>query len=275
MVNQVNIDTRMDRQKRVLELIVRHHVDTAEPVGSIVIAKEMGLSSATIRNIMFELEEAGLIRQPHTSAGRVPTEKGYRAYVDLLLESGPVPGARDHMGGDLFGEERPESIEDAVLRAVEHCSRQTSQTCIGFIPIMKIRERFMENAEERMRGMLASLYDLGDRLYLDGAHHLVEKPEFSDKGKIVAVMRILENRQGLLDILEENVKVRGITIYIGSENRGLGFQECSLVTANYFLEDGIAGTLGILGPMRMEYHSVIATVSEIAGSVSRLLRELL
>ena len=86
MVNQMQKELRLKRQKSVLTMIVKCHISTAEPVGSHLISREIGLSSATIRNIMYELEEMGFIWQPHTSSGRVPTYKGYRMYVDSLME---------------------------------------------------------------------------------------------------------------------------------------------------------------------------------------------
>ena len=94
MVNQRRDSLKTGRQKMVLEMVVRYYTGTAMPVSSGIIAKEMGLSSATIRNIMFDLEELGLIYQPHTSAGRIPTDRGYRLYVDSLLEGGDFVNSR-------------------------------------------------------------------------------------------------------------------------------------------------------------------------------------
>ena len=274
MVNHMNMNTKQDRQRKVLELIVRYHISTAEPVGSSVIARDMALSSATIRNIMFELEEMGLIKQPHTSAGRMPSEKGYRAYVDMLMESETFSTPESAPGSDTIGSLMSDSIEHILINGLELCSNVTSQTCIAFLPTAKIRERFNEQREDHIHDSISSLYDFEDRLYLGGAHYLVEHPEFRESAKIAAVLRLLENKKGLLDLLEEDVKLSGIRIYIGSENRGLGFDECSLITANYSVGDDINGTLGIIGPMRMEYERLIPALADITCSMTSLLRDI-
>jgi heat-inducible transcriptional repressor len=266
--------TKIDRQRRVLELIVKYHIGTTEPIGSRLIANNMGLSSATIRNIMYELEEQGFIRQPHASAGRIPTDRGYRVYVDSLLELKDLLDLDEGDADEMIYHLRANSIEDVLLKGLQLCSKVTSQACLALLPALKIRERLIERLEERLKGMLTSLYDFEDRLYLDGTHYLVEQPEFKDIGKISAVLKILEDKRGLLEILEENITSDGIKIYIGSENRTLGFDECTIITANYNLENDITGTLGIIGPMRMEYRKVIPAVNCIAGSISRLFNEM-
>lgn len=274
MVRQIHENAKIDRQKRVLELIVRYHIDTAEPIGSQVIARDMELSSATIRNIMYELEEHGLIWQPHASAGRIPTDRGYRVYVDSLMETKDLLNS---VRGDLcetVDRLKADSLEDVLLKGLHLCSESTSQACMAFFPTLKIKARLVEKLEERLRTILTSLYDFEDRLYLDGTHYLIEQPEFKDIEKVKSVLKVLEDKKGLLEILEENVTSGGIKVYIGSENRSLEFDQCTIITANYSLEGGITGTLGVIGPMRMEYESIIPKISGIAYSISRLFGEM-
>lgn len=239
---------KRDRQYKVLEMIIKHHTQTAEPIGSRILSEDLQVSSATIRHVMFELEEMGLIRQPHTSAGRVPTDKGYRIYVDLIMKAkemakfdiGPVDDALSYL--------EPLSVEDVVLKGIELCSNRTSQACLATLS--------------------------ANKLYFSGASRLVEQPEFMDAGKIGAVLRILEDKRHLLEFLEEDSKEDGVKAHIGSENSPLGFEECALITANYTVK-GFAGTLGVIGPMRMEYDNIIPTVWRIAGSLSRFFNDIL
>ena len=112
------------------------------------------------------------------------------------------------------------------------------------------------------------------RFYYDGAHYLTEHPEFKDITKISSVLKILEERTDLLDMLQQDLRDSGIKIHIGNENEALGLNGCTIITANYSVEDNFAGTLGIIGPMRMEYERIIPTVRTISDSVSILLEEI-
>lgn len=273
MVNQMREELKRNRQKKVLDMIVKYYTSTAEPVGSHIIAKEMDLSSATIRNIMFELERANLIRQPHISAGRIPTDKGYRVYVDNLM--GGEFTESDVALDDALTSLKCSSIEDVILKGLQLCSRLTSQACIAFFPSLKLKERIVEKLQDNFKNILTSFYDFQDRIYLDGAHYLAEQPEFKDIEKIGSVLRILEEKKSLRGIMEEDLKISGINVHIGSENTTLGFDECTLITASYNVENDIFGSLGIIGPIRMEYDRVIPTVSHIAESISSLFGEML
>ena len=266
-------EIRRKRHQKVLEIIVRNYTIETEPVSSGLIARHLGLSSATVRHIMMELEELGLIRQPHISAGRVPTNKGYRTYVDSLLElEGFMEFSRGGIDEDL-PYLRSGSIEDVISKGLQLCSRLTSQACVALFPTLKIKQHIIEKLEEKARDSLALLYDFTDRLYLDGTHYLVEQPEFKEAAKIGSVLKILEDKKELLQILEEDLKEGGLKIRIGSENSLSEFCECTIITANYNIDDDIPGTLGIIGPMRMEYERVIPTVGRIADSISRFFSE--
>jgi len=269
----MRIEEKKNREEKVLELLIKHHTRSAEPVGSRAIGDKMGLSSATIRNIMFDLEEEGLIWQPHTSAGRIPSAKGYRLYVDSLLGSGEFP--IEDIDAGVLTYQKSDSIEDVILRGMHLCSEATSQASLAFFPSLKIGERLVERLEERLTGMFEHLYGAGDKVYLEGAHRLVEQPEFKDAEKISAILRILEDKKNLLEMLESGSDVSDIRVYIGRENSAIGFAECTLIMADYIFEDDIHGSLGVIGPIRMEYDRVIPAVKRIAGSISRLLDEML
>ena len=270
MVNEMRKERREKRQRSVLEMIVRYHTSTAEPVGSHLLSKDISLSSATIRNIMFELEEMGLIRQPHTSAGRVPTDRGYRVYVDSLMELDGLLKSDEEYTDEAISGLKPNSIEDLILKGLQLCSRLTTQACMASFPTLKIKQHLLEREEDDTNSILSVLYDFEDRLYFDGAHYLAEQPEFANMEKISSVLKVLEDKKSILEILEEDLKERGIKIHIGSENRALEFGECTLITASYSVEDGISGVLGIIGPMRMKYERVIPTVDHIARSITKL-----
>lgn len=271
MVNQMREELKIERQRKVLDKIVRHYTSTAEPVSSHLISKEMRLSSATIRNVMFELEEMGLIWQPHISAGRIPTDRGYRIYVDSLME---LKSYSEFDADDTMSHLRSNSIEDIVLKSLQLCSKITSQACLALFPTLKIKERIIERLEDRIKDLLTFLYDFEDRLYLDGTHYLAEQPEFKDIEKISSVLKILEDKKVLIEMLEEDLKKRGVKVHIGGENKALGFDECTLITATYNVNEEISGTLGIIGPVRMRYERIIPTVGSIAESISSLFSEI-
>lgn len=274
MVKKIKDDARTDRQKKVLDIVIRHYTSTAEPVGSHLVSEQIGLSSATIRHIMFELEEQGLLSQPHISAGRVPTGKGYRVYVDSLMSAEEFLNYANYNADSLKDYLKSTSIEDVVSRGLQLCSRLTSHTCMVLFLNLKLRNYLIDMLEEKIRSILEYLYDFEDRVYLDGTHHLFEYPEFKDFEKISSVLKILEDKKSLMEILEDDLKNDGIKVHIGSENRVSEFCECTLITSNYSLEGKIVGALGIFGPMRMKYEEVIPTVNSITESMSRLLSEI-
>ena len=262
-------ELKAERQKKVLEIIVRFYTTTAEPVGSNMVSKEIGLSSATIRHIMFELEEMGLIWQPHISAGRIPTDKGYRTYVDSLMELGEFLESGREDIDYAISSLRSNSIEDVILKGLQLCSKITSQACVALFPTLKIKERLIETLKKEARDILTSLYDFEDRIYLDGTHFLAEQPEFKDAEKISSVLKILEDKRWLLDILEEDLKESGIKVHIGGENKVSEFDNCTLITVSYDVEDNIRGSLGIIGPMRMQYVKIIPIVNRVAESITK------
>jgi transcriptional regulator of heat shock response len=243
MLKELNI-----RQQEVLGLIVRHYVETAEPVGSRFIARKLDLSSATIRNVMADLEDLGLIAQPHTSAGRIPTDSGYRYYIDSLMRirhvnADTVKGLREQY------RQAVRSLEDVLERTSHLVSSLTHQVGLTLSPQY-------------------------DRLYLDGASHIIEQPEFQNLKKLYALMKCLEHKRDLLDLLKHDFQTEGLTVHIGRENSSNSLSECSVVTKGYKVKGKVAGRLGVIGPKRMIYEKVIPTVECLADTLTNIFEDM-
>lgn len=236
------------RQEVVLELIVNHYIENAQPVGSRFVARELGLSSATIRNVMADLEDLGFIAQPHTSAGRVPTDKGYRYYIDSLM--------------------RVRRINESMARSVKEQYNQ----------VMRTLEDVMERTAHLMSSLThyvgLTLFSQYHKLYLDGASHIIEHPEFKNFKKLYAILRSLEEKRDILNLLSGDFEDDSLRIHIGKENRFNYLSECSVVTMGYRLKGKPSGRIGVIGPKRMAYEKVIPTVEFLAATVSNILEEL-
>ncbi|MFH1791234.1 MAG: hypothetical protein ABH885_04540 [Candidatus Omnitrophota bacterium] len=232
------------RKKKVLEIVIREHMDRALPVGSNYVSRIMGLSSATIRNIMGELEDEGYLEQPHTSAGRIPTERAYRHYVNSLLDTweGSIHEIR-RINRELFM--RFQKYNELVERTSYVISRLTGYTSFVIYP--------------------------SDHIYLDGAFHMLEQPEFSEIGRIKKILRMLDEKERMLEVINAYLSTGALKIHIGRENSLDGFEGCSIVTSSYSVRGKVVGGLGIIGPIRMQYRRVVPLVKYISESVSRVL----
>ncbi len=236
------------RQEEVLAIIVKHYVDTAEPVGSRFVSRKLGLSSATIRNVMADLEDTGFIVQPHTSAGRVPTDKGYRFYIDSLM--------------------RLRAIEGQVMRSIKE---EYSHAL-----------RSLEDTFERTSHLISSLtnyvgitlFSEYDKVYLDGTSHIMQEPEFQDFKKLQALVKCLEEKREILAVLHQDLEDDRIRIHIGNENKPGFLKDCSIVTRGYKIKGKPSGRVGVIGPKRMMYERVIPTIDFLADAVSELLEEI-
>ena len=173
------------RKERVLDIVVRRYIDTTEPIGSRIVSDRMGLSSATVRNIMSDLERSGFIRQPYTSAGRIPTEKGYRFYVNFLMEPEDI-SAEDKEEIDSIYQSESRSLEDVVEESSHILSYISSLASLVMFPRTKVMDyilKRMEN-EESARSLINLFYDYDDRLYFDGTHYILEQPEFKNSDRM-------------------------------------------------------------------------------------------
>ena len=235
------------RQEDVLSLIIKRYVETAEPVGSRFIAKQLGLSSATIRNVMVDLEDQGLIMHTHTSAGRTPTDKGYRYYIDSLMR---VKNLNDNTAKTINEEyhHAVRSLEDTLERTSHLISNLTNYVGI-------------------------TLFSQWDKLYLDGASHIIEQPEFKDFRKLYTLLKRLEEKRDILDLLSHDFGADRVTIHIGRETGFPYLNECSIVTRGYKVKGKVSGRLGVLGPKRMMYEKVIPMIDYLADAVGEMLEE--
>lgn len=230
-----------DRQKQILSAIVEQYAEVAAPVGSSLMAKVFGVSSATIRAEMAELEHLGYIGQPHTSAGRIPTDKGYRFYVNQIA------------AGDT-SKVLPEKRAERALSA-----RVTS----GGLPEQTIRNT-VDTLVELTHNL--GLATIGDQLYMSGLSNLFGQPEFMQFGQAQQVASLLDN---LEPWLYEAAPNEPLSVYIGQENpigRGAG---CSLIISRFRSPFSDRSYIGVLGPTRQSYRDVMALV----GRAGRTLEE--
>jgi heat-inducible transcriptional repressor len=327
------------RKRRVLRAVIHDYVEAAAPVGSRTIARkhDLGVSSATIRNEMADLEEMGYLEQPHTSAGRRPSDQGYRYYVDRMLEL-EAPDVEDlERIRELF-KLKAKRIDAIVKLTGELIAEATS--CLSMVTVPEFRKSFfrslrvipvrnnlavlvlvtddgliehrsleiptnLSNSDlerisraltKRLEGKTVegigrttlrelqselSQYgelldyilellseqeqgDAGERLMVGGASKLLLQPEFHDIERIQRLLRLLERQRLVQEVLDPETLGKGVVVRIGHENRMEELQECSLVTATYYIGGRPLGRLGVLGPTRMNYSKIIAVVDFIS-----------
>ncbi|MDB5160631.1 MAG: Transcriptional regulator of heat shock protein [Candidatus Saccharibacteria bacterium] len=231
-----------DRQAKILQAIVEQYAEVASPVGSSLLARAFGVSSATIRAEMAELERLGFIQQPHTSAGRVPTDQGYRFYVNLLSQTG--------------GHELSQPRAERALAA-----RMAS----GGLP-----ERTIRNTVDTLVELTHNLgmATIGDQLYMSGLSNLFGQPEFMHPGQVQEVARLLDN---LEPWLYEAAPNEPLSVYIGRENpigRGAG---CSLIISRFRSPFSDRSYIGVLGPTRQSYRDVMGLVQRAGKTLEETL----
>jgi heat-inducible transcriptional repressor len=333
----------------VLAALVREYITSGEPVASslLVTAAGLGVSSATVRSILARLEEEGFVQQPHTSAGRIPTDRGYRFYVDLLLES-KRPGRAATAVEARLRRDSPDRLIDSLLPQVSHVLSQASRS-IGFairpaheaavfdrvefvplgatrvlvvivasgghviqkvidvgepleaddlhqaanylnaeftgLPLHRAREAVHDRIHEErllydallaraMRLATSAFADLPDdqTIYVEGASSLLDDATGLTVQTLQALLQMIEEKQKLLQLLNEYIDGPGLTVVIGAEHLNPNLRPFSLVLSTYDDGSGI-GTVGVIGPTRMRYSRAIAVVDGAAQAVSRVLRD--
>ena len=337
-----------ERKVKILQAIIRNYLETGEPVGSRTISKytDLNLSSATIRNEMSDLEEMGYILQPHTSAGRIPSDKGYRLYVDTMMEQKDreIEEMKEVM---VQKEDKMDQLlkQGAKLLAVNtnYASMITTPTIhtnkLKFIQLSRvdvnqllavvvvegnvIKNNIIHTAEELddetllklnillnthlnglaleeiNLGMISSLKqqagihseivaDVIDAIaesihaeedlevYTSGANNIFRYPELADQQKASSIINTFEEKQLLTELVQENLSDdnnTGIQVYIGEETPIQSMKDCSVVTATYELGEGMRGTIGIIGPKRMDYDKVIGTLKTITHQLDDLYKK--
>jgi heat-inducible transcriptional repressor len=335
-----------ERQRMILNVIVDDYIRSAEPVGSRSISKrpDVGYSPATIRNEMADLEELGFLEQPHTSAGRIPSNKGYRYYVDHMSPMVMVdPVERNKIRS--FYADKLNAMEQVIQQSAMILSHMTNYTSILLgpevfhtslrhfqllplnettavaiivtstgqvenktvtipqgvsvsemekvvnllnsklvnVPLFKLKSRlYSELAEELARYtshyeelliVLDSVLDSESEhhVYLSGTTNMLTQPEFKDVDKVKDILDLLEETPTLLKMMNPSASGNGIQVRIGTENDHQAFANCSLITATYTLEGKSLGTIGILGPTRMEYARVMSIMGIISKDLTTLL----
>jgi heat-inducible transcriptional repressor len=233
------------RRKAVLTATINRYIGDASPVASEHIAADFDLSSATIRNIFAELEEDGFLTHPYTSGGRVPTEKGYRYYVDFLTAQ-----------IELLDEEKKRIVANykKELRRLEDALEETSEII----------------SQVTHYASIVSLLEWQDRFFYKGIGYVLEQPEFQNLDKIRLLIKMVEDKRKLLDVInrEFDEKVR---VYIGKELGCPEMENCSLVVSRYNFKNRPLGRLAVLGPVRMQYSYIIPTIEYISEVLTEVL----
>ena len=342
-------DAELDERKvKILNAIIKNYLETGEPVGSRTISKytDLNLSSATIRNEMSDLEDLGYIVQPHTSAGRIPSDKGYRFYVNNLIAE------KDKEVADMqeWMIEKTEKMESLLKNVAKTLANNTQYATLVSAPsVVSNRLKFVQLSavdehqvlsvvvmdgnivknkiitvdkpldnetmlklnmllNTNLNGLtvdeinlalitklkeqagihdeiIAQVLDTvaetiteGDDLqvYTSGATNIFKYPELADSKKASELLTTFEEKQSLMELLNDSTdgnENTGIQVYIGDESPISTMKDCSIVTATYELGDGVKGTIGIVGPKRMDYENVVDNIKSLKGQLDKLLKQ--
>ncbi len=336
-----------ERKEKILYAIIRNYLETGEPVGSRTISKftDLNLSSATIRNEMSDLEEMGYIVQPHTSAGRIPSDAGYRFYVNKLMaeKEAEVSKMQD------FVIEKTEQMESLLQNVAKVLATNTQYATMVSAPAVKgnrikfiqlsaidkhqvlsvvvmegnlVRNRMISVEEEldaetllklnmllntTLAGLtvdeinlgvisnlksMAGIHDTiieevldnvadtirgeqGSKIYTSGTTNIFKYPELSDSAKASQLLDTFEEKHLLAQILENEAESNsdtGIQVYIGEESPVAAMRDCSVVTATYELGEGVKGTIGIVGPKRMDYEAVLDSIKSLKSQLDKIVK---
>ena len=326
-----------ERKLKILKAVIQNYLETGEPVGSRTISKytDLNLSSATIRNEMADLEELGYIVQPHTSAGRIPSDKGYRLYVDMLMQdkeqevteikeqmlekadkmdqllkqaarvlanstnyatmvSAPV-SAKNRLKFIQLSQVDEEQliavivlegniVKNQILKVDEELDSETllklnmllnttlngmaiDQITLGLIAKLKEQAGIHSGVISDVLDAVANVIQLAQdmEIYTSGATNIFRYPELSDKQSAQEIISAFEEKQQLSELVTQTLSSdsKGIQVYIGNETPVQNMKDCSVVTATYELGEGMQGTLGIIGPKRMDYERVMDTLKTL------------
>ena len=242
------------RQTQILVAIIEQYAEVASPVGSVTLAKLFGVSSATIRSEMAKLEDLGLITQPHTSAGRIPTDKGYRFYVNRLTAQSE-------------GED-----EQILLNA-----NNSKDSLRGFRAISSRVSAQNDRADHAIRSAVDSLVELtgnlglatiGDQLYMNGIYNLFSQPEFESGEAVQSVAQLLDNLEPWLHEVAPN---EPLNVYIGSENPIGKSSGASLIISKFESPFSENSYIGVLGPTRQNYGKVVRLVQKTGEFLEEIL----
>ena len=337
-----------DRKTKILQAVIRNYLETGEPVGSRTISKytDLNLSSATIRNEMSDLEELGYILQPHTSSGRIPSDKGYRLYVDQMMiqKENEVNQMKEML---LEKEEKMERLLKNVAKVLANNTEYATMVSapryqgnkLKFIQlskvdnnqivavivaegniiknnILQVKESLDDETmlklnillnthlnglvmEEINLGMITALKqqagihseivsevldavanaikaDEDLEIYTSGTNNIFKYPELSDKQRASDIIHTFEEKNILNEFMQGNSFTSDdnkIQVYIGDESPVQTMKDCSVVTATYELEEGVKGTIGIVGPKRMDYDKVVDALKHLTNQLDKLYKD--
>ncbi len=243
------------RKRAILAATINRYINQPIPVASEDITEDFSLSSATIRNIFAELEEEGFLTHPYTSAGRTPTDKGYRYYVDSLLSEMPV-----RQRGKEFLEEDKQHIVNEYkreIRRLEDVLEKTSE-------VVSVVTHYAS---------MVSFLQWQDKIFYKGISFILEQPEFQDLKRMQFVIKMIEDKEKILGIINRDFNGK-VKVYIGDELGCPEMDNCSLVVSNYAIKSRPAGRLAILGPKRMEYGRIIPTLEYVSDILTDVLDEI-
>lgn len=337
-----------DRKKKILLAIIKTYLETGEPVGSRTISKfaNLSLSSATIRNEMADLVEMGYILQPHTSAGRIPSDKGYRFYVDELMAD--KEREVDEMKEILI--EKADKMERMLKQVAKSLSTNTNYAAmisapsyhvnrLKFIQLSRMEEKrivavivaqgniiknqiidieeplddetlfklnmllntnlngltiedinlsiitkMKEQAGENSRIVEVVIDAVADairsdeelEIYTSGANNIFKYPELADHEKASEIITAFEEKKQLVELVHDTLTDTDgskVKVYIGEESPVVNMKDCSVVTATYELEEGLHGTVGIIGPKRMDYDKVLKTIKSLTSQLDNVFKK--
>ena len=337
-----------ERKTKILQAIIRNYLETGEPVGSRTISKytDLNLSSATIRNEMADLEEMGYIIQPHTSAGRIPSDKGYRLYVDTMMEQKDkeLQEMKEMM---LEKGDKMDTLLKQVAKLLAVNTNYASMISapavhknkLKFIQLSRvdvnqmlavivmegnvIRNNILPVSEElsdenilklnillntHLNGLaieeinLAMIQNLKQQagihseiisnvvdaiaegikadedleIYTSGTNNIFKYPELADQQRASEIINTFEEKQMLTELVQDTLSDEnntGIQVYIGDETPISSMKDCSVVTATYELGEGMRGTVGIIGPKRMDYDKVVDALKTITHQLDELYKK--
>ncbi|MBP9820537.1 transcriptional regulator [Candidatus Saccharibacteria bacterium] len=239
-----------ERQAKILYAIVEQYAEVAAPVGSVLLAKTFGVSSATIRAEMARLEETGFIEQPYTSAGRIPTDKGYRFYVNAVT---------DLSQKSIEAGEKPLDTVNRNARAIDVRVKSAGRSSLTIRSAVDSLVDITHNL---------SIATIGDQLYMSGISYLFSQPEFTSGDAVQEVAKLLDNLEPWLQEASPN---EPLSVYIGAENPIGKSSGCSLIISKYRSPYSDRSYIGVVGPTRQSYKQVMGLVRHTGQLLERVL----
>lgn len=338
-----------ERKQKILQALIKDYISSAEPVGSRTIAKkyDLGVSPATIRNEMADLEDLGYIEQPHTSSGRIPSDRGYRYYVDCLMKKkklteeeqktilskykikvrdignvlqltnkimSNITNYTSIVLGPQFNQSNlrhvqlvsldnnkalvvvvtdngmvqtkmidlPQTINDIDLQKISQIMNAKLQgLSLEDIKLTLIKEIYSELSKHKhifnaAIDLIQETLNLNheEKVYLAGTLNILNQPEFRDIKRVKTLLSLLEQEKVLMEILSDKcAPEEGINVKIGGENTVEGLQDCSTITATYQIDGRVIGSVGVIGPTRMDYEKAVTIVEFMTQHLSVMMRD--